>query len=209
MVTSEAKRQFHRDATETRARIVAAVGRIVLRDGLAATGVNALAREAGCDKVLIYRYFGDLDGVYEAFASQGDFWWTLENLCAGIDPKKMPLPQAVKLLLRRHATALRERPMTLAVLAAELVDRTQLVIALERVRERRSLELNAWLAANFELPRSVDFQCIALLLGAAINYLAARGRSLKVMSGVPIKTDADWERLMAAVDVLIERLIVN
>jgi hypothetical protein len=59
------------------------------------------------------------------------------------------------------------------------------------------------------LPRNVDFQCIALLLGAAINYLAARGRSLKVMSGVPIKTDADWERLMGAVDVLIERLIVN
>jgi AcrR family transcriptional regulator len=209
MVTQSPKLQFHRDATETRARIIAAVGRIIIRDGLTAMGVNALAREAGCDKVLIYRYFGDLEGVYQAFASQGDFWWTLDELCAGIEPRKMPLAEAVKLLLRRHALALRGRPMTLAVLAAELVNRTRLVVALERVRERRSLELNDWLARNYALPHSVDFECIALLLGAAINYLAARARSIKVMSGIPIKSDADWERLMGTIDAIVDCLIVR
>ncbi len=48
-------------------------------------GVNALAREAGFDKVLIYRYFGDLDGVYRAFAAQSDFWWTLGEMQSGIE----------------------------------------------------------------------------------------------------------------------------
>ena len=69
-----------------RARILAAVGALIMRDGLAGVGINALAREAGCDKVLIYRYFGDLDGVYAAYAAKGDFWWTVEDLTDGTRP---------------------------------------------------------------------------------------------------------------------------
>ena len=63
MVTSAGKTRPARDSDAMRARILAAVGTMIVRDGLSAIGVNALAREAGCDKVLIYRYFGDLEGV--------------------------------------------------------------------------------------------------------------------------------------------------
>ena len=63
---NSAKQSSARDSDAMRARILEAVGRMIVRDGLAAIGVNALAREAGCDKVLIYRYFGDLEGVYAA-----------------------------------------------------------------------------------------------------------------------------------------------
>jgi len=204
MVTYTARKSVPRDADETRARIVSAVGRIILRDGLSAMGVNALAREAGFDKVLIYRYFGDLDGVYRAFAAQSDFWWTLDEMRSGIDPKRFSLGDTVKLLLRRHAAALRARPVTLAVLAAELVDRTPLVIALEAVRERRALELNAWIASHYKLPLAVDIGVISLLLSVAINYLATRARKIRVMSGVPIKSDADWERLLSGVDAIVD-----
>src|SRR5208337_3298633 len=118
--------------------------KMIVRDGLAAIGVNALAREAGCDKVLIYRYFRDLEGVWAAYAAQSDFWWSVEELTRGIDPSRLTLAEAMKTILRRHASALRARPVTLAVLAAELTNRTRLVVALEAVRERRALELSAW-----------------------------------------------------------------
>ena len=80
-----------------RERILEAVGAMIMRDGLASIGVNALAREAGCDKVLIYRYFGDLDGVYAGFAAKSDFWWTVEEFTDGIDPSRMPLAEALKI----------------------------------------------------------------------------------------------------------------
>lgn len=209
MVTKAARRPALRDADDTRARILAAVGRIIVRDGLAAVGINALAREAGADKVLIYRYFGDLDGVYEAFASQSDFWWTLEEMLSGIDSQRLSLADIVKLLLRRHAAALRCRPVTLAVLAAELTDRTPLVVALETIRERRALELSAWLAARYRLPQNVDIAAVSLLLSVAINYLATRARKIRKMSGVPIKTDADWDRLLRAVDTLVDAALAR
>jgi AcrR family transcriptional regulator len=190
-----------------RARILEAVGRMIVRDGLAAIGVNGLAREAGCDKVLIYRYFGDLEGVYSAYAAKSDFWWDVDELTRGIDPSRTPAAEAMKTILRRHAQALRARPVTLAVLAAELVDRTRLVVALEAVRERRALELSAWIGQHYRLPPSADVEAVGMLLGVAINYLAVRARTIRVMGGVKIKTDGDWERIFAAIDSLIDGVL--
>jgi AcrR family transcriptional regulator len=177
---------------------------MIVRDGLSAIGVNALAREVGCDKVLIYRYFGDLDGVYEEFAAQSDFWWALEDLVGGIDTKRISFAAAVKLILRRHAGAIRSRPVTLAVLAAELDERTPLVVALEKVREQRSLALSQWIAEHYRISNGTDFETIGMLLGVAINYLAVRARNIRVMSGVPIKSDKDWQRILNAIDKLID-----
>jgi len=207
MVTNTPEPTPLRDSRATRERILDALGKMVMRDGLASIGVNALAREVGCDKVLIYRYFGDLDGVFSAFAARGDFWWSVEELTGGIDPARVPLAGALKLVLRRHAHALRARPLTLAVLAAELVDRTPLVIALEAVRERRALQLSAWTVEHYRLPPSLDFAAVSMILGVAVNYLAVRARTIRVMSGVKIETDADWERVFAAMDTLIDGVL--
>lgn len=195
-----------RDSEAMRARILAAVGALILRDGLAGIGINALARQAGCDKVLIYRYFGDLDGVYAAYAAKSDFWWTVDDLTAGLDPARTSLAEALKTMLRRHAAALRSRPITLAVLAAELTNRTALVAALETLRERRALQAAAWIGERYRLPPGLDFEAISMLLGVAINYLAVRARTLSVMSGVRIASDADWKRLFAAIDAIVDAL---
>ncbi len=203
MVTLSKPTSTTRDSEAMRRKILEAVGRKIVRDGLGSVGVNSLAREAGCDKVLIYRYFDDLDGVYAAFAERTDFWWSVDELTREIDPTRMNAEGALQTILRRHARAIRTRPVTLAVLASELSERTALVLALEAVRERRSLELMEWIGRRYELPASLDIAAIAMLLGVAVNYLAVRGRDVQVMSGVKIKTDDDWERLFAALDQLI------
>jgi len=193
-----------RDSEATRARILRALGRMIVRDGLSSVGINALAREARCDKVLIYRNFGDLNGVYDAFAACSDFWWSVDDLVGKLDPGPVPLGSALKQILRRHTDAIRSRPVTLAVLASELTARTPLVVALEKVREQRSLALAQWVGEHYRVPAGVDFEAISMILGVAINYLAVRGRKIRVMSGIPIKTDKDWERILAAVDGLID-----
>ncbi len=39
----------------TASKIIDAVGHVLARDGFTKIGINAIAREAGVDKVLIYR----------------------------------------------------------------------------------------------------------------------------------------------------------
>ncbi len=203
MVTTKPKPVRARNPAAVRDRVLAALSAMIVRDGLSSVGVNALAREAGCDKVLIYRYFGDLGGVYREFAEGHDFWWTVDELVRDIDPAHTPRTRALQILMRRHAQAIRERPTTLAILASELTERSPLVLALEEVRERRSLELLRWIGQRFELPATVDLPAISMLLGVAVNYLAVRARDVKVMSGVPIGANDGWERILAAMDALI------
>ena len=203
MVTYKAEPVRARNPAAVRARVLAALSAIIVRDGLSGVGVNALAREAGCDKVLIYRYFGDLEGVYQEFAEGHDFWWTVDELIRDIDPARLSLTRAMQIVMRRHAEAIRRRPTTLAILASELTARSSLVVALEEVRERRTLDLMAWIGQRFELPATVDLPAVSMLLGVALNYLAVRARDVKVMSGVPLGAAADWERIFAAMDTLI------
>ncbi|MEN9786966.1 MAG: hypothetical protein RLZZ299_2230 [Pseudomonadota bacterium] len=53
------------DAT-TRARLLRAAGDAFAREGFAGARVDAIARDAGCNKQLVYHYFGDKAGLYEA-----------------------------------------------------------------------------------------------------------------------------------------------
>ena len=61
---AEAVRGRNRERTE--ATILAAAEAQLAEAGFQAFGVNAVARRAGCDKQLIYRYYGGLDGLAAA-----------------------------------------------------------------------------------------------------------------------------------------------
>ncbi len=62
----------NRPATEDRIR--SAAWNLLAREGLPAWGVNAVAREAGVDKVLLYRYFGGLETILHHLMEQQRFW---------------------------------------------------------------------------------------------------------------------------------------
>jgi len=56
-----------RNKQRTQARILDAVGEIIEQSGMHALGINLLARTSGHNKVLIYRYFGDLDHLISQY----------------------------------------------------------------------------------------------------------------------------------------------
>ena len=57
-----------RSRINTQRKILQAVEDLLLGPGFTELGINAIARVAGCDKVLIYRYFGGFDGLLQSFA---------------------------------------------------------------------------------------------------------------------------------------------
>ena len=59
-----------RNREATTQRILHAAGQLLVESGLETWGVNAIAKEAGVDKVLIYRYFAGLPGLAEQLAAQ-------------------------------------------------------------------------------------------------------------------------------------------
>ena len=59
-----------RDRDVTEQRMLKAVGEMIRRDGFEKLGVNAVAAHCGVSKILIYRYFGSLDGLLAAYIRQ-------------------------------------------------------------------------------------------------------------------------------------------
>ena len=69
-----------RSRAKTEEKFLNAVLELVADEGCCALGVNAVAHRAGADKVLIYRYFGNLDGLLLRVAESQQWLPTLDEL---------------------------------------------------------------------------------------------------------------------------------
>src|SRR5262245_14611200 len=119
--------------------ILAAVGRLLETSGFEDVGVNAVAREAGVDKVLIYRYFGKMPELLTAFAKRGEHWPSDAELL-GEAPPADPAALAAHVLVH-FGRAIRKRTQTQAILRHELSERNPLTDALADTREEQALRL--------------------------------------------------------------------
>jgi len=204
-----AKAAALRDRAKTEQRMIRAVGLVLARDGFRALGVNAVAREAGVDKVLIYRYFGGLPDLVAAYGRAGDFWPSLEEMTASGEGAFEALPAQTRLMLvfRNFAEALRRRPITLEILAWEMVERNELTAILEEVRERTGLALVERLGDLVEA--GIDVAALATIFGGAISYLAARARLIRVYNGIDLRTDEGWVRLERFAEATVAGLMAG
>jgi AcrR family transcriptional regulator len=192
---------------ETEQRLRDAVEELICERGVEALGVNAVAAQAGVDKALIYRYFGGLPGLVEAYAQGADFWPTLDEIL-GPDRELLRRDDVAEIgaeILRRHAQALRSRPHTLEILARECVERGPLTIMLEEVRERRTEAMYAEMAAaGYEV--SPIEASVGALFAAAINYLAIRSRFIKLFGGADLGSDDGWDSIIGSVEAVFRAL---
>ncbi len=198
-----------RDREATRARLIAAVGSLLAREGFKGLGVNAVAREAGVDKVLIYRYFGGLSELIAAFGREGNFWPSIKELCGGdIEAYgRLSVPEQLSRLGRSFIQAIRSRPLTQEILAWEMVERNELTVELETIRENTMMNFfDLFFPASNKGP---DIAAVGAIIGAGVSYLVTRGRQVSIYNGVDLQSEAGWRRLERTIDTIIEGLFTG
>jgi AcrR family transcriptional regulator len=164
-----------RDKAETKARILAAVGKLLAESGFKQLGVNAIAREAGVDKVLIYRYFENLPSLLQTFGKEGDYWITAEALIGdqtAVDAES--LADWMLYLLMRLREDLQDRPITQEIMRWELLEANELTHELANVRDQMALDTLNFLKQQSSFPQNQDIPAISAVLVAGIVYLTLR-----------------------------------
>ena len=185
---------------QTEQKILRALEHILLEQGFSTVGINSIARQAGCDKVLIYRYFNGLEGLLQAFAETTELWWEVDEIITETAEQiqQQPLQQFLQLLLKRHLEALQARPLTLEIMAWEMSAQNSLTVALARTRAERGIALVKTIRAHYQNP-NIDIGGILGVFGAAINYLIIRTRN-----SAPQHMAEEWWRLQHTIAQMME-----
>ncbi len=197
-----------RDPDATKARLVEAVGRLLARDGFGSIGLRSIAAEAGTDKKLIYRYFGGLPELLEAYADGAQFWPSNEELAGSslAELRALPVRERWALVFKNYVAELRKRPLTREILRWELSGRNEVTTRLERVRESRGVALTAALA--HDLPPHFDAPAVLALLSGGIHYLLLRAAHVRDFNGIDLQSNAGWQRLEQAALALVEHQLL-
>lgn len=163
-----------RDRFATRAAILDSAAAIISSHGLPALGVNSLAHAAKCDKVLIYRYFGGLDGVLAALGAERMLWPRVE-IATSEDEGDTALADAVHTLLLEEWAALSASAFILEASTAELTSHPNSLGAATSIqRAELHARVIAKLREKHRIPPYTDLPALVELLSAALTLLALR-----------------------------------
>ena len=196
-----------RDKEKTKARILAAVGKLLARSGFRQLGVNAIAREAGVDKVLIYRYFKGLPTLLEVFGREGDYWPTLETIIGEEeDLEGETLEESMVELLLKLLHELNKRPITQEILRWELLEGNELTQELAKVREETALETLKFLENKYPFPPDTDIPAMSAVVVSGVIYLMLRSKVAKNFFGMDLQSKDDWERIERAAAKIFQTL---
>ncbi|UVC11378.1 TetR/AcrR family transcriptional regulator [Rhizobium sp. TH2] len=191
----------NRDAT--RARILKAAAELLAEDGFQNFGVNAVARRAGCDKQLIYRYYGGMDGLVDVIGGELARWMEEKMPVGGSSGFMLTYGDLIEHVMLLFMEALRDDPLTRRIIAWEVSDNSPQV---RRLSEARSRALGVWIEkvrGKMPPPRGVDHLALNAMLLAAVQHVVLAGATAGRFAGLELSGEKDWDRVALAVRKLV------
>jgi AcrR family transcriptional regulator len=191
-----------RDRSRTEEAILDAARTVLVEKGFGGWGINGIARAAGCDKQLIYRYYGGLDGLAEALGTQ-----IAQETEAALTA--LPVPEVdsygtlIAALIDAQLHVLRSHPVMQRIIAWELSEANALTRAFAEARSRALMAWFAQVKRDFTAPPDVDAPAINAVMIAAVQQMVLSSASIGGFAGMPLAEPADWERLRATIRGLV------
>lgn len=192
-----------RDRGRTEEAIIAAARAVLADQGFQGFGINAIAREAGCDKQLLYRYYGGLDGLVEAIGN--DVASGLGNRLTEAAGEVPPDSYAamIEMLVLSFIEVLRTDSLLQRIIAWEISAPGPIV---SRFAAARSLVLQRWVErqrGSLTPPEGVDAAAINALLIAGAQHLVLSAAAIGGFAGLQLADDAGWDRIRTSVRQLV------
>jgi AcrR family transcriptional regulator len=193
-----------RDRKRTEETILAAACTLIAEEGFQGLGINAVARAAGCDKKLIYRYYEGMDGLVEAVGTT--FGNDIRRKIGPSDSVPETYADAVRALLLAYLELFRNDRLFQKVTLWEMAESGPLVGRFSRARGN---VLQHWVThwrGSHSAPAGADAPLINALLIGGIQQLVLSAGSAGRFAGLDLLTEADWQRVTTGLAAIIDRL---
>ena len=139
---------MHRDKNKTKEKILQSAITLLTRSGFHDFGINSVAKEAGHDKVLIYRYFGGLNGLLIAITEKVEFFPDLPTFKENWASEDTNTTSTLIAYITGYVREICSRPLTLQILNWELIGDNPLTTSYKEARNQ--FERNLLLGLNLE-----------------------------------------------------------
>ncbi len=190
----------NREATEQ--RLLDAIGEMIAQDGFEQIGINAVAKQSGVSKILIYRYFDSVDGLMAAYIRRNDFWINFS-----IDkPADTDLATYLTGILRQQVHILRHNHTLRRLYRWELSSKNDFIVALREQRETAGLKLIDKVAQLSGLPHH-QVASLATVFTASITYLVMLEEFCPVYNGIAINQDQGWDLFLEGIEMQIRKVL--
>ncbi len=193
----------------TEKRLLEAVSKIIEEEGFTKIGINRIARQAQCDKVLIYRYFGGLDGLLVAWAKQYDFYsFAYSEFISQIEQAETSnLGEIIKAVLLKQLEYLKDNQLMQELYVWELSGNSSFrAIQIEREKNgyKLQLELEKRLGGSC---RDCNFHITIII--AAINYIILFTRQYNMFNGIDFSKPEAWNELKNVISDYVDTFVMS
>lgn len=189
-----------RDREATERRLLDTIGRMINEIGFEKIGINAVAAQSGVSKILIYRYFGSMEGLMTAYIRQHDFWINFPHEI----PERSQLPAFLKKMFREQIEQLRSNPTLKRLYRWELSSDNDMIVKLRQQRESAGIRRIEEVSRLIGYPQQ-ELATLASLITASITYLVMLEEFCPVYNGIPLNDDAGWQQIIQGIDALIDK----
>ena len=191
-----------RDRETTERRLLDTIGQMINESGFEKIGINAVANQSGVSKILIYRYFGSVEGLMAAYIRQHDFWTNFPQEL----PDRNQLQAFLKNMFKEQIEQLRSNPTLKRLYRWELSSDNEMIVKLREQREKAGMQRLAKISELTGYPQE-ELAPLATLLTASITYLVMLEEFCPVYNGIPLNNDTGWRQIIQGIDTLIDKLL--
>ena len=194
---------------ETEKRLLEAVSRVIEDEGFTKIGINRIARQAQCDKVLIYRYFGGLDGLLVAWAKQYDFYsFAYSEFINQIEQAETSnLGEIIKAVLLKQLEYFKDKQLMQELYVWELSGNSSFR-AIQVEREKNGYKLQLELEKRLgDSCRDCNFHITIII--AAINHIILFTRQYNMFNGIDFSKPEAWDELKNVISDYVDTFVMS
>ncbi|MBO9672147.1 MAG: TetR family transcriptional regulator [Sphingobacteriaceae bacterium] len=196
-----------RNKERTKSNLIAALGKILKKDGFSGLNITKVAEVAKVDRRLIYDYFGGLDGLVHEYLSRNDYWKiNTDDIDHIVEASKVDAGKALTYrVLEDQFDSLINNEEMRRIITWGLSEKLPILKELDLKRETIGDQILSEVVDGYFKNTDKNFRAIYALLMGGVYYLTLHAKMQEnPFCGIDIKQPAGEQAIKDALKQIID-----